>query len=319
VEALMAARVLVTGGAGFIGSHVVALLRARGRSVRVLDDLSTGRAENLPGDVELVRASVTDPAVLPRVLEGVDTVIHLAAIASVTRSVESPRETHAVNLGGTVALAQAMVEAGVSRLVYASSAAVYGAVERDVHGEDDTPAPITPYAIDKLTGETYGRYFAQAHGLDVRALRFFNVYGPRQLPGSPYSGVISRLAARLLRGEPLIVYGDGHQTRDFIDVGDVAEVVVRHALGDRRAPVAMVMNVCNGEGASLLDLVAVLAGVTGCRPELRHEAERAGDIRHSRGATGRLEAWFPERPRTPLRDGLERVVAWMRSGASGGA
>ena len=314
----MPKRVLVTGGAGFIGSHVVARLNDQGHQVRVVDDLSTGRAEYVPSGVELLRESVVDADALAAAVEGVDTVIHLAAIASVARSVEAPRETHEVNLAATIALQQAMVARGVRRIVYASSAAVYGAVERDAHHEDDAASPLTPYAIDKLAGEQYGRFFAATHGLDVRALRFFNVYGPRQLPSSPYAGVISQFAERLLRDEPITIYGDGHQTRDFIYVDDVAAIVVRHALEDAAPTEPFIMNVCNGGETSLHELVEVLASLTGREPRVRFEAERSGDIRHSRGVPQRLEAWFPDRPRTSLRDGLEDVVAWMGAASASG-
>ena len=307
-------QVLVTGGAGFIGSHVVALLLERGHEVRVLDDLSSGVREQVPAAVDFHLGSVTDPVTLTAAAAGVETVVHLAAIASVARSVEAPSETHAVNLAGTIRLAEAAAAAGVTKVVYASSAAVYGLVEREAHHEDDPPAPATPYAIDKLTGETYLAFFARQHGLDARALRFFNVYGPRQRADSPYAGVIARFATALLAGEPLTVYGDGGQTRDFIAVSDVASIVVRH-VEERPAPGATrAMNVCNGTRTSLLDLIEALGSVTGASPDVRFEAARSGDIRHSRGAPARLGEWFPERPRTALEKGLGRVVDWMREG-----
>ena len=307
-------RVLVTGGAGFIGSHVVELLLERGHEVRVLDDLSTGVRESLSETVDFVRGSVTDPAALRGAVDGVQAVVHLAAIASVARSVDAPSETHEVNLAGTIRLGEAAAAAGVPKVVYASSAAVYGFVEREAHHEDDPPAPATPYAIDKLTGETYLAYFARQHGLDARSLRFFNVYGPRQRADSPYSGVIARFATALLAAEPLTVFGDGGQTRDFIAVSDVASVVVRHVEERPKAGTAQVMNVCNGARTSLLDLIETLGTVTGQRPDVRFERARDGDIRHSRGAPALLGDWFPERPRTGLEKGLERVVGWMREG-----
>lgn len=307
-------RILVTGGAGFIGSHVVELLIGRGHDVLVLDDLSTGLRANVPAQASFLQASVTDAAALREAVDGVDAVVHLAAIASVARSVEAPSETHEVNLAGTVRLAEAAAAAGVRTMVYASSAAVYGLTERDAHHEDDPPAPVTPYAIDKLTGETYLRFFAEQYGLDARALRFFNVYGPRQRADSPYSGVIARFATALLAGEPLTVFGDGGQTRDFIAVRDVAATVARHAEASPERGAFQVMNVCNGARTSLLDLIEALGAVTGVAPEVRFERARDGDIRHSRGAPARLGAWFPERPRTGLEAGLERLVGWMREG-----
>ena len=310
--------VLVSGGAGFIGSHVVERLLEHGRRVRVIDDLSSGRREHVPDGAELVEASITDPSACRAAVDGVDAVVHLAAIASVTRSVEAPSATHEVNLAATIRLAEAATTAGVARFVYASSAAVYGLIERDAHGEHDPVAPVTPYAIDKYTGETYLRFFAAEHGLDARALRFFNVYGPRQLPSSPYAGVIARFATGLLQGEPLTVYGDGEQTRDFIYVGDVATIVTRHAEEPPTSAALRVMNVCNGSRTSLHDLIATLApaigAATGAAPEIRHEPARSGDIRHSRGDDAELTAWFPDRPRTALDEGLRRVVDWMQAG-----
>ena len=306
--------VLVTGGAGFIGSHVVERLLAREHLVRVVDDLSSGRRDNVPNGADLIEASITDSKALQAALDGVDAVVHLAAIASVVRSIEAPSETHHVNLAGTIALGEAAARAGVRKVVYASSAAVYGFTEREAHHEDDPPAPATPYAIDKLTGETYLRYFAREHGLDARALRFFNVYGPRQVADSPYSGVIARFATGLLQGDLLTVFGDGGQTRDFIFVGDVADIVVRHVEERPERGTMRVMNVCNGTRTSLLDLIEALAGATGATPEYRHVGERSGDIRHSRGAPAELGTWYADRPRTGLDKGLQRLVAWMRSG-----
>jgi UDP-glucose 4-epimerase len=306
-------RVLVTGGAGFIGSHVVARLLEHEHRVRVIDDLSSGRREHVPKAAEFIEASVTDPAALRAATHGVDAVVHLAAIASVTRSVEAPSATHEVNLAATIRLAEAAVGARVPKLVYASSAAVYGFIERTAHHEDDPVAPATPYAIDKYTGETYLRFFAAEHGLDVRVLRFFNVYGPRQLASSPYAGVIARFAIALLGGEPLIVYGDGEQTRDFIYVGDVAAIVARHALEEPTPGRVDLMNVCNGSRTSLHDLIGALAKATGATSDIRYEVARSGDIRHSRGAPALLGAWFPKRPRTGLETGLGRVVDWMRA------
>lgn len=306
-------RVLVTGGAGFIGSHVVPCLLDRGHAVRVLDDLSSGRREHVPTGVDFREGTITDPDAVRAAVDGVDAVVHLAAIASVTRSVEAPSETHAVNLAGTIGLAEAASAAGTTKLVYASSAAVYGAIEREAHGEDDQTAPITPYAIDKRTGEHYLRFFALQHGLDVRALRFFNVYGPRQLPSSPYAGVIARFATALLQGQPVTIFGDGEQTRDFIAAADVAAIVTRHAEQPVAPGQVQIMNVCNGARTSLRDLVAALAAATGRTPTVRHEPARAGDIRHSRGSDERLSAWFPKRPRTSLADGLAQVLEWMRA------
>jgi len=303
--------VLVTGGAGFIGSHVVQGLLDCGHMVRVLDDLSSGRREHVPAGVDFREGSITDPAAVRAAVDGVEALVHLAAIASVTRSVEAPSETHAVNLAGTIVLAEAASAAGVAKVVYASSAAVYGAIEREAHREDDQTAPITPYAIDKRTGEHYLRFFALQHGLDVRALRFFNVYGPRQRPSSPYAGVIARFATAVLQDQPVTVFGDGEQTRDFIAVDDVAAIVARHVEQAVAPGHVQVMNVCNGTRTSLHDLIKALSRAAGRTPAVRYESARDGDIRHSRGSDERLSAWFAERPRTNLDDGLARVLGWM--------
>lgn len=246
-----------------------------------------------------------------------------------------------MNLTSTIRLAEAAAGAGVGKLVYASSAAVYGFTEREAHHEDDPVAPATPYAIDKLTGETYLGFFASEHDLDTRALRFFNVYGPRQQPSSQYAGVIARFATGLLAGEPLTIYGDGHQTRDFIYAGDVARIVARHVEEQTVPGSAQVMNVCNGTRTSLHDLIDALAAAcsaagsaasaapgqldaypapaaeratAAASVEVLHETARSGDIRDSRGSPARLGQWFPGRPRTSLARGLERVIAWMREG-----
>ena len=304
--------VLVTGGAGFIGSHVCEQLLGNGHEVRVLDDLSSGRREHVPNGVDFREGCITDPDTVHAAVAGVEAVVHLAAIASVARSVEAPSATHAVNLAGTILLAEAASAAGVTTLVYASSAAVYGSIEREAHREDDQPSPITPYAIDKLTGEHYLRFFALQHGLDVRALRFFNVYGPRQLPSSPYAGVIARFATALLQDQPATIFGDGEQTRDFIAVADIAAIVTRHAEQTATPGQMQVMNVCNGARTSLHDLIDQLSRAAGHTAAVRYEPVRDGDIRHSRGSDECLTAWFTERPRTSLADGLQRVVDWMR-------
>jgi UDP-glucose 4-epimerase len=312
---MRARRVVISGGAGFIGSHLAERLLALGSEVRVVDDLSTGRRENLPPGAELVVASVADPAVWSDVLDGVDAVAHLAAIASVERSVEDPVGTNAVNLRATVGLADAAARHGVRRLVYASSAAVYGAVGRERQAEDAPVDPLTPYAIDKYAGERYLDAYRRRGVLDARSLRFFNVYGPRQDPASPYSGVIGIFAKRLLAGRPLAVFGDGRQTRDFVFVGDVVDVIVDH-LRDASDDAPVPMNVGTERSVSLLDLIAALEDVLGVRAEVEHRPEREGDIRHSASDCGRLRAWRGAAATTELSEGLAATVAWLRSDSS---
>lgn len=312
MRTMMPLRVLITGGAGFIGSHVAARLLEHGHRVRIVDDLSTGRRENVPSTAEFFEASVTDPSIWPEALHEVDRVVHLAAIASVERSVEDPLATHDVNLRATIGLADAAAARDVRRFVYASSAAVYGAVERERHREDDEVAPETPYAIDKHAGELYLRFFLRSRGLDPRILRFFNVYGPRQDPSSPYSGVISIFANRLLAGRPLTVYGDGLQTRDFVYVGDVADIVTAQ-VEEEGTDAPSLMNVGTERRTSLRDLIDTLEGLVDSAAEVRYAEPRAGDLRHSASSCERLREWRGSAAETELRDGLAATVAWLRS------
>ena len=209
---------LVTGGAGFIGSHLVDALASRGDKVRILDDLSTGRRENLRPDADIIQASVVDRAALDRAMKGVDAVFHLAAVVSVQQCLDDPAGSNEVNVTGTVRVLQAAAAAGVRRVVFASSAAVYGDTPVQPKREDHAPDPLSPYAVAKLAGERLG---ATVPGVEFVALRFFNVYGPRQAPESPYSAVIPIFLSALEAGRPLPIYGDGAQTRDFTFVGDV--------------------------------------------------------------------------------------------------
>jgi UDP-glucose 4-epimerase len=302
-------RILVTGGAGFIGSHVVARLLALGHRVRVLDDLSTGIASQV-GDAELVVGDVSDDTLLAQVVRDVDAVVHLAAVASVVRSVEGPLDTQRVNLRGTLALLEAMRCAGVTTIAFASSAAVYGPIERPHHAEHDAIAPGSPYAVEKAASELYLRTYVELHGFDARALRFFNVYGPRQRSDSPYSGVISLFAAGIGAGRPITIFGDGEQTRDFVYVGDVAEVVVRSI----EAPAGSgftCMNVCAGRGTSLQQLVHELEAVTLRTARVERAPARPGDIRHSRGDARRLRTFVDVDAFTPLDRGLAATVQWL--------
>ena len=226
-------RALVTGGAGFIGSHLVEALVARGDAVTVLDDFSTGHAENLAAvraDIRLVRGSVTEPADVAAAAAGADVIFHQAAVASVPRSVEEPAHTHAVNVGGTVQILDAARRLGVRRVILACSAAVYGD-RSDAAREDDAPHPESPYAVEKLAAEHYLRMWPSIYGTETVSLRYFNVFGPRQDPASPYSGVVSVFVDRLRKGLPVTIYGDGEQTRDFVAVADVVRVATAGGIG----------------------------------------------------------------------------------------
>ncbi len=313
-------RVLVTGGAGFIGSHLVERLLAEGVGVNVLDDLSSGAVDNLPatGDVDLVVGDIADGSAVAAALAGVDAVVHLAAIASVTASIADPLATSRTNLTGSLTVFQAAADAAVRRVVYASSAAVYGNPESLPVREDAPKRPLSPYAIDKLAGEHHLAHFNGAGVLDAAAFRFFNVYGPRQDPNSPYSGVISVFLERGARREPLMVHGDGRQTRDFVYVADVVEVLAAavtgpngssHAGADQSRTDLPVLNVARGEAISLLELIdAVGEVVGGPPPAVEFGPAREGDIRHSLADVTALKATHGL-PRTPLDEGLEATYA----------
>ncbi len=302
--------VLVTGGAGFIGSHVVEALLARGHRVVVLDDLSTGRTENLPTDprVRLVVGDVAEPERLAEALDGCRRVVHLAAIASVQHSIDDPIGSHRVNYEATLRLLEAARRAGVARIVYASSAAVYGNAQQPPVDELGALDPQTPYAIDKLAGEHALVFYRRVHGLEGVAVRFFNVYGPRQRDDSPYSGVISLFQRRIRRGEPATVFGDGEQTRDFVFVADVAHAVVELLLRPE-APQAAVMNVGSGRATSVLALMDAVESALGARLDRRFAAPRAGEVRHSRASVERLRAALGWIPATSLEAGLRQCAA----------
>lgn len=306
-------RALVTGGAGFIGSHLVDALVARGDDVVVLDDLSTGHRENLAGvegRVDLQVGSVADRDAVAKAVLGCDRVFHLAAVASVQRTVEAPVETNAVNFGGVLNVLEAARAQGVGRVVFASSAAVYGdRGDAKVH-EDDTPNPQTPYAIEKLQAERYVRIWPGLLGQDAVALRFFNVFGPRQDPSSPYSGVVSIFVSRLLAGQPVTIFGDGEQTRDFVAVDDVVHALL--AAADRPKGDGLVCNVARGEATSVNDLYRHLAEIIGVDAKPTYAPGRPGDIRHSLANNTRLVQDLGVTPRTSVAVGLRRLVDSVR-------
>ena len=302
--------ILVTGGAGFIGSNLIDALVARGYPVRVLDNLSTGKRSNLPDDpsVELIVGDVADAQAMRSAVQGCRAVVHLAAVASVQASVDDPVGTHQSNLVGTLNLCEAMREAGVRRVVFASSAAIYGNNGEGQPIDEDTPkAPLTPYAADKLASEHYLDFYRRQHGLEPAVFRFFNIYGPRQDPSSPYSGVISIFTERAQKGLPIAVYGDGQQTRDFLYVGDLVELLLQ-AL---ELPVVEVgaVNVGLNQSTSLNQLLDAVGDVLGGLPKVSYQAARQGDIRHSRANNTRLLQRYrlPE-PATGMREGLAKLL-----------
>lgn len=302
--------ILVTGGAGFIGSNLVDALVARGYAVRVLDNLSTGKRSNLPDDasVELIVGDVADAQTVQRALVGCRAVVHLAAVASVQASVDDPVGTHQSNLVGTLNLCEAMREQGVRRVVFASSAAIYGNNGEGSPISEDTPkAPLTPYAADKLASEHYLSFYQRQHGLEPVVFRFFNIFGPRQDPSSPYSGVISIFTERAQKGLPISVFGDGEQTRDFLYVGDLVELLIQ-ALESSDVREGAV-NVGLNRATSLNQLLEAVRDVLGSLPEVSYQAARSGDIRHSRADNTRLlERYRLPEPPTAMRDGLAKLL-----------
>ncbi len=298
---------VVTGGAGFIGSHLTDALLAQGHAVRVIDDLSTGHRRNLDPRATLTQADICDAAALAHVLEGAAGCYHLAAIASVARANEDWAGTHRVNLTGTIAVLDACRNAGLP-VVYASSAATYGNVGDAVAHEGLPCAPQTAYGADKYGSELHAGVGWGVHGVPSFGLRFFNVYGPRQDPASPYSGVISIFADRIASGRGVSVHGDGGQTRDFVYVADVVAHLLAAMAHLAAQPGTYVCNVCTERETSILQLAATLADICGAKPEVTHGAARAGDIRRSVGSAARARAVLGLVAGTKLADGLARTL-----------
>jgi UDP-glucose 4-epimerase len=308
--------VLVTGGAGFIGSHVVDLLIAQGRRVLVIDDLSSGKRENLAAHVgqprlQLVVADLRDD--FPAALAGLPrphTIIHLAAQVSVPRSLQDPVGDLDINLRASVRVLQWAAAAGARRLVLASSAAVYGDTPPEAVSEDMCDRPGSPYGASKRAAELYLACLGPTLGVQTAALRLFNVYGPRQDPRSPYSGVVSQFLAHALAGEPLTIHGDGRQARDFVYVGDVARALVGAAdatLGD-----GLIANVGSGQTATIRELAAAIVAATASVSPVVHGAPRPGDIPHSQADCARARRSLGWQAEVPLAEGLQRTLAWLR-------
>jgi UDP-glucose 4-epimerase len=300
---------LVTGGCGFIGSHLVEALVARGDEVRVLDDLSSGKEANLAGvrgRVEIIRGSVTDYATVRKAVCGREVVYHLAALASVARSIEEPLISHEVCATGTLHVLDASRRENVRRVVYAASSSAYGDTPGMVRTEDDPLAPLSPYAAAKLAGEHYCRSFTTVFGLETVRLRFFNVFGPRQEPHSPYSGVIALFLAALADGRAPRIDGDGLQSRDFVYVTDVVQALLKAA----SAPAAsgQVYNIGTGVSVSVRELAAQLNRLLGKHIEPVHGPPRPGDVRHSQADISRARRDLGYEPAVSLTDGLRRTL-----------
>jgi nucleoside-diphosphate-sugar epimerase len=307
---------LVTGGAGFIGSNLVEALLRRGHDVRVLDDFSTGKPENLAqadawardgAACEVIEGDIRDAATCRRAVDGTDFVLHKAAIPSVVRSVERPLETNAVNVTGTLNLLQAAREAGVRRFVFASSSSIYGESETLPKVESMAPAPVSPYGLQKLAGETYCLLYHRLYGLPTVALRYFNVFGPRQDPGSEYSAVIPRFVAAALGGGRATIYGDGEQTRDFTHVDNVVQANLKACECDASA-CGRTYNIACGERVSLNDLLRRIFDLAGRAVAVDYADPRPGDVRHSLAGIERAARGLGYASQIDLAEGLRRLV-----------
>jgi UDP-glucose 4-epimerase len=310
-------RVLVTGGAGFIGANLAQHLIARHHDVVVLDDLSTGRRQNLAGtDVSFVEGTILSPADLDDAMDGADAVVHLAARPSVPRSIDDPMASHTVNATGTVSVLEAVRRAGADRdrpaqVLVASSSSVYGANPTLPKHEELAPRPVSPYAASKLATESYALSWGHSFGLDVLAVRFFNVFGPLQAAGHAYAAVVPAFVDAALAGRPLPVHGDGTQSRDFTFVGSVCSVLADAV--ERRVASAGPVNLAFGSRVTLLQVIDELEDILGVRLERDHQPARAGDVAHSQADTSRLRTLFPDVEPVPLRTGLEATVDWFRA------
>jgi nucleoside-diphosphate-sugar epimerase len=307
--------VVVTGGAGFIGSHIAAALTKSGARVRVLDDLSTGHRENLEeigAGIDFIQGSVADEDLVSKALEGAEVVFHEAAIPSVPRSVESPRQTHLASVDGTFSLLLAARDRKVRRVVYAASSSAYGDQPTLPKSEQMLPDPLSPYAVAKLVGEYYCSVFTRVYGLETVSLRYFNVFGPRQDPTSQYSGVVSRFISALLGNERPVIYGDGEQSRDFTYIDNI----VAANLSAANAPGApgKVINVANGERITLNQLLAELKELTGRHDVNADYAEpRVGDVRHSLADNSLARELLGYESKIGLREGLQRTIDWWKA------
>jgi len=304
---------LVTGGAGFIGSHLTEELVRRGHRVRVVDNLCTGKRRNLahvPG-VDVIEGDLADPAVAPRAVEGVDFVLHQAAIPSVPRSVQDPLTSHRANVDATLNVLLAARDARVKRVVYAASSSAYGETPTLPKVETMAPAPLSPYALQKLVGEQYGRLFTDLYGLETVSIRYFNVFGPRQDPSSPYSGVISLFISALCDGRPPTIYGDGEQTRDFTYVANVVDGVLRACEAPGAA--GAVINVATGARISLNTLFRAVRELVGARVDPVYAPARAGDVRDSQADIQKARRLLGYEPTVSFEEGLKKTVDWYRA------
>jgi len=310
---------LVTGGAGFIGSHVVHELVRRGEATRVLDNLATGRLANLASVSDKItfrEMDICDLGGISRLFERADYVVHLAALPSAVRSIEDPLSANAVNLTGTLNVLLAARDAGVKRLVFAASAPAYGNNPTMPRVETLTPDPLSPYALAKVAGEYYCQIFTRIFGLETVALRYFNIFGPRQNPDSPYSGVLSKFVAAHQRGDTPVIFGDGQQSRDFTYVDNVVDATLRACTAP--AAVGKVINVGVGRSYTLNQTIALLNGIFGRQVRPRHDPPRKGDALHSLADISLARQVLGYEPRVSFEEGLRRTVDWFRAEAAHG-
>ena len=305
-------KAVVTGGAGFIGSHLAEELARRGYQVIILDNLSTGKTENVAhllsqDNAEFIQGSITDLSLLEKTFRGVDYVFHQAAIPSVPRSIESPLDSHEVNITGTLNVLLAAKSNSIKKVVYASSSSVYGDTPTLPKREDMLPNPQSPYAVTKLTAEYYCQVFHQVYRLPTVCLRYFNIYGPRQDPNSQYAAVIPKFIKRVSQGKPPIIFGDGKQTRDFTFVKDAVEVNILAAESDA----ADIFNIGKGESITINELAHLIIRLVGNNVAPTHQQPRAGDIRHSLADISRARE-FGYNPKYNLEQGLKETISGIR-------
>jgi nucleoside-diphosphate-sugar epimerase len=307
---------LVTGGAGFIGSHLAEELIRRGHQVRVVDSLVTGKRRNLdhiPG-VEFLEGDLADPSVAARAAAGMDYVLHQAAIPSVPRSVDDPITSNRANVTSALNILVAARDAGVKRVVYAGSSSVYGNTPTQPKREDMPTSPLSPYALQKLVAEQYCQMFTRLYGFETVSTRYFNVFGPRQDPGSPYSGVISLFSTALLEGRQPTIFGDGEQTRDFTYVANVVDGVLRACEAPKAA--GEVINVATGGRVSLNELLRAMNAIAGTGLTAIYQDERAGDVKDSQADISKAQALLGYAPTITFEEGLRRTLEWCRSESS---
>lgn len=311
----MTTKVLVTGGAGFIGSNLADELISQGAKVSIIDNFVTGFRENLDeiaGDFDLYEGDINDPSLLDKALDGVDIVFHQAALPSVPRSVANPDETHQACVNGTFNLLSRAKNANVRRVIYAASSSAYGDQPTLPKVETMMPDPLSPYAAAKLMGEYYCSVFSKVYGLETIALRYFNVFGPRQNPSSQYSGVISRFIDALMKGGQPVIYGDGEQSRDFTYIANVVNANIKASQAAKG--IGEVMNAANGERISLNELLEVLKKITG-HPEVNadHQPERKGDVKHSQADNRKAVECIEYEKLVGLEEGLKRTIEWWKT------